>query len=200
MGVATTGDCILGCLAHACFSSRGGDAHGSYTLLVQSELLYHLDYSSWANQTLLDACSGLSQEELERDLGASHSSVLRTWRHIYYSERVWLKRLLANEMPPLVEIGDQSLFDDPPPEPSLRQLQTDWPAVSEKMKQYFENLPDLELSEDLRGSDCAIPRWRLLLHMVNHSTLHRGQVTGMLRQLGKKPPNTDVFSNHMLRP
>ena len=137
---------------------------------------------------------------MERDLGSSHASILRTWRHIYYSERVWLKRLLANEMPPLVEIGDQSLFDDPPPEPSLQQLQMAWPAVSEGMMQYFESLPDVALLEELRGSDCVIPRWRLVLHIVNHSTLHRGQITGMLRQFGRKPPNTDVFSYHLVRP
>lgn len=172
----------------------------SYTLFVRNELLYHLDYSAWANQTLLAACSELSPEELERDLGSSHASILQTWRHIYYSERVWLQRLLANKMPPLVEIGDQRLFGDPPPEPKLQQLQMALSSVSANLKRYFENFPDVELSENLIGSDCEIPRWRLVLHIVNHSTLHRGQITGMLRQLGGKPPNTDVFSYHMLRP
>jgi uncharacterized damage-inducible protein DinB len=41
-------------------------------------------------------------------------------------------------------------------------------------------------------------QWKILLHMVNHSTPHRGQVVGMLRQFGQQPPNTDLFSYYML--
>jgi uncharacterized damage-inducible protein DinB len=51
------------------------------------------------------------------------------------------------------------------------------------------------LACDLAGSpDCRIHRWKLVLHLVNHATLHRGQVTSMLRQVGQKPPNTDTFT------
>ncbi len=42
------------------------------------------------------------------------------------------------------------------------------------------------------------PRWELLRHMVNHATLHRGQIIGMLRQLGHQPPNLDIISFYML--
>jgi len=30
-------------------------------------------------------------------------------------------------------------------------------------------------------------------HVANHATLHRGQVVGMMRQLGIAPPSTDLF-------
>ena len=30
-------------------------------------------------------------------------------------------------------------------------------------------------------------------HVVNHATLHRGQVVGMIRQLGIEPPATDLI-------
>jgi uncharacterized damage-inducible protein DinB len=30
------------------------------------------------------------------------------------------------------------------------------------------------------------------MHVVNHGTLHRGQIVGMLRQLGVKAPATDI--------
>ncbi|MEP7352919.1 MAG: DinB family protein [Acidobacteriota bacterium] len=32
-----------------------------------------------------------------------------------------------------------------------------------------------------------------MLHVVNHATLHRGQVMGMIRQLGIAPPVTDLI-------
>jgi uncharacterized damage-inducible protein DinB len=30
-------------------------------------------------------------------------------------------------------------------------------------------------------------------HVVNHATMHRGQVVGMIRQLGIDPPSTDLL-------
>jgi uncharacterized damage-inducible protein DinB len=166
--------------------------------LSKQWLLHQLSYSAWANELLLNTSNALTADELNRDLGASHATVLRTLRHIYYAERVWLKRLRANAMPPLVEIGDQRLFCDPPPEPDLPTLHKNWPAVSEGFQQYAQARPEGDLSGELRGVDCSIPIWKLLQHNVNHSTLHRGQVLSMLRQLGKQPPNLDIFSFHLV--
>jgi uncharacterized damage-inducible protein DinB len=30
-------------------------------------------------------------------------------------------------------------------------------------------------------------------HVINHATLHRGQVVEMIRQLGLEPPSTDLL-------
>jgi uncharacterized damage-inducible protein DinB len=160
-------------------------------------LVHQLAYSAWANHLLLVACASLAPEELNRELGSSHGTVLDTMRHIYYAERVWLKRLRANSLPPLVEIGYQRLFCDPPPEPDLTALQQNWPPVSDGLQEYVQDSTAVDFSGELRGVDCSIPIWKLLFHTVNHSTLHRGQVLSMLRQLGKQPPNLDIFSFHL---
>jgi uncharacterized damage-inducible protein DinB len=36
------------------------------------------------------------------------------------------------------------------------------------------------------------PLWQSMLHLVNHGTYHRGQITTMLRQLGAQPILTDL--------
>jgi uncharacterized damage-inducible protein DinB len=164
---------------------------------LKSALLSQLNYSAWANQRLLTACSVLNSEELNRDLKGSHATVLANLRHIYYAERVWLKRLRDDSLPPLVEIGDQSLFCDPEPEPQLAELQRTWPFVWTGLIQFVESLPAAGPACELVGPDFQIVIWKLLLHIVNHSTLHRGQVISMLRQLGHNPPNLDIFSFYM---
>jgi DinB family protein len=108
-------------------------------------LLTDLDYSAWANQVLLEACSALTAEELGRDLGASHRSVIETLRHIYYTERVWVRRLRENAMPPMHEVGDQKLFCDPPPEPGLAELKRDWPEVWKAGHEWLENRAEADL-------------------------------------------------------
>ena len=50
--------------------------------MTKQALLIDLDYSAWANQRLLDVCSALTAEEMDRDLGASHGGVIRTLRHM----------------------------------------------------------------------------------------------------------------------
>lgn len=161
-------------------------------------LLMLVDYTNWANQRVLELCAPLSTEQLERDLGASHVSVLRTLTHLYYAERVWLERLRENAMPPLDGVGTPRFFDDIASQPDFTTLQQSWPVVSHGLRLYVETEPDLD--GEIRGSDHAIPRWKLLLHVINHATGHRGQVISMLRQLGMQPRNVDLFEFHLLHP
>jgi len=176
--------------------SEAGTSLGTLKQAVRTEI----EYTAWADRLVLDACAALSEEEFERDLGASHRSVGATLRHMFYAERVWLVRMRANALPPLIEIGKQKLFADPPPEPGLEALGAKWPEVWSGFAVWIENLDDLDYELNFRmpdGAEFTLSRWRILLHMANHSTLHRGQVTNMLRQMGRKPPQTDLFSFYL---
>ncbi len=169
---------------------------------IRQLLLSDIDYCAWANREILNACSALSPSQLEQDLGASHSSVLQTLRHIFYSERVWRDRLLANALPPLIEVGDQRIFGDPPPEPDFSELQQRWPDVDRTLRQWLLALPETGLTNQLScrrpdGTHLYLTIWEIVTHNVNHSTLHRGQIISMLRALGTKPPNVDFFSFYM---
>jgi DinB family len=62
-------------------------------------LVTELNYTAWANTILLRACEKLTTEELNRDLGGSHSSVIRTLRHIYDGERSWVHNLITSSIP-----------------------------------------------------------------------------------------------------
>ena len=37
------------------------------------------------------------------------------------------------------------------------------------------------------------PVWLVLLHVINHQTYHRGQITTLIRQLGIQPPAIDLL-------
>jgi uncharacterized damage-inducible protein DinB len=175
--------------------SEAGTSAETLKQAVRTEI----HYSAWANRLVPDACAALTEEEFERDLGASHGSIGATLRHMYYAERVWLVRLRANVLPPLIEIGKQKLAD-PPPEPGLDALRAKWPEISGGFKEWIEALDDLDYELRFRmpdGTEFSLSRWKIVLHMANHSTLHRGQVTNMLRQMGRKPPQTDLFSFYL---
>jgi len=46
----------------------------------------------------------------------------------------------------------------------------------------------------LKGEHFKQPIYKMLLHVFNHGTYHRGQIVNMLRQLGiEKIPQTDFI-------
>jgi uncharacterized damage-inducible protein DinB len=52
---------------------------------------------------------------------------------------------------------------------------------------------------DSRGNPWTTPRWKIVLHVVNHGTHHRGQVSGFLRTMGHKPPQLDLIAYYRER-
>ena len=65
-------------------------------------------------------------------------------------------------------------------------------------RDYAERLAEDEANEiftysNLKGEEKSLVRGQAILHVVNHATLHRGQVIALLRQLGKTPPATDLL-------
>jgi uncharacterized damage-inducible protein DinB len=170
------------------------DAYNRPMRHLQHLLRTQTAYSAWATRQLLDACSSLTLDQIDCSLGASHSSILRTFRHIQDGERVWLRRL--------TEVGEWRLPTGPAPEPSFEILVQAWPELWEGYRQWLECASDADLTGELStivptGARLVVPRWQIVLHAVNHSTLHRGQIITMLRTLGVQPPNTDVTEFHL---
>lgn len=154
-----------------------------------------LRYSEWASRTLLAACSQLPVPDISRDLMLSHGSVLATLHHAFVSEQFWTQCLLAKKIPPLDEIGD----GPKPANFALEELKQSWPEVWSGLQRWLDSTSDDELAQPLLcriSADHEFPyiRWQLVRHFVNHSTLHRGQVVGMIRSLGKRPPNVDLMT------
>ena len=157
--------------------------------MIPTSLLHsHLDYTAWATGLVLAAAADVYEEDLTRDQGVSHSSLLGTLQHIYYADRVWLARLE----------GRMINFADEGEGPGLAELTSMWPAVLKDFRDYAEGLGEEEANavftyKNLKGDEKSLGRAQAILHVVNHATLHRGQVIALLRQLGKTPPATDLL-------
>lgn len=163
------------------------------TPIARSTLLTHFDYTLWASSKLLDAAGRLNAEELTRDLQVSHKSMLGTLQHIYYADRVWLARLEGRTL---------AAFMDADPGPDVAALKEHWPVVIKGLRDFVEFAPETLFEQPLtfkrlNGDEQHVTHWKVLLHIVNHATLHRGQLMAMLRQLGHVPPSTDYLFYHL---
>jgi uncharacterized damage-inducible protein DinB len=157
--------------------------------LSASAVRHQISYTTWATTRLLNAVADLSAEELGRNFGTADKSVLGTLVHIYRAERIWLAR---------IQQGSPATPWAQPEDEQMSTLATEWPSLHARWKSWANDLSDPEVDRlveysDLRGNPSAEPVWQLVLHVVNHSTHHRGQVSGFLRALGKSPPQLDLI-------
>ena len=146
-----------------------------------------LAYTVWADRALLAALEQVQPEDLTRETGSSFPSLLATLGHILGSERVWLSRFVGNpgHLPAL------SSYD------TLAAVREGFEEFWPEFESYLAALGNEDLQLDLtwtntKGVTRTQPVYRLLLHFVNHSSYHRGQLVTMLRQLGYPPPGTDM--------
>jgi len=54
-----------------------------------SDIRHLFDYTEWANGLAMTAATNLSDENLRRDFGISHGSILGTLRHMAGAEWIW---------------------------------------------------------------------------------------------------------------
>jgi uncharacterized damage-inducible protein DinB len=157
-------------------------------IAVSAEVLReHLLYTAWASSRLVHAIESLSHDQLTRDFQSSQHSILGTLVHIFSSDRVWLARIRDEPITSLVSDADYN----------LHVLQIDWPLIHEKWNEWASGLTDESASEsisyrDMKGNPHASTAWEIVLHLVNHGTHHRGQVSGFLRAMGHTPPQLDL--------
>jgi uncharacterized damage-inducible protein DinB len=81
--------------------------------------------------------------------------------------------------------------------PSLDFVIEEWPRLQTKWEAWADAATDADMARQVPFKsrfvgNAGLPAWQIVMHVVNHATLHRGQIVGMLRQLGAKPPTTDI--------
>ncbi len=159
-----------------------------------SDIRHLFDYTEWANALTLNAAAELSDEDLRRDFKISHCSIFATLLHMAGAEWIWLERWQGRS-PAGKEAWSLWTTDSCP---DLTVLNQRWREVIERRAQLMSELEEPVLGAELSfkllsGDPNTLRLVDQMQHVVNHATLHRGQVVGMIRQLGIAPPATDLL-------
>jgi uncharacterized damage-inducible protein DinB len=156
------------------------------------------NYNYWARDRQLQACAGLTEEEFLRPLGNSFPSLRDTLTHLLAVEWLWLERWRGRSPRALLA---------PEEFPTLTALSQRWQTVEREMRGYVATVSEDALERtvpyiNFKGETWTYNLWRMMMHLLNHQSYHRGQVTTLLRQLGIQPPQVDfLFAYDMgLRP
>jgi len=146
-------------------------------------------YNAWAARRVFDAASSLTREQFVATIPSSYPSVRDTLVHVLWAEWIWLERWNGN--------SPKTVFD-PQDFPGAGALRARWEDVHEEQMAFVRSVNEELLATvmryvNMRGETWEYELWKQMLHVVNHSSYHRGQVITMLRQLGAPPPTTDFL-------
>ena len=80
----------------------------------------------------------------------------------------------------------------------LATLNDRWMEIVLRRAQFISGLDKARLDAELpfkllSGDPSSMRLVDQMQHVANHATMHRGQVVGMIRQLGIEPPSTDLL-------
>jgi len=162
--------------------------------VAASALRTHFDYTNWATNRLLRQAALLPAEFLARDFETSEKNIVQTLAHIYLADRIWLGRVESAAGP----FGNPAEF-------SLAHLEAEWPNLQSRWRVFLEAQTDHSVTvpvtyRALQNQQYTQPLWQIVLHIVNHATHHRGQVTGFLRALGYTPEPLDLIAYYRQLP
>jgi uncharacterized damage-inducible protein DinB len=159
-----------------------------------SDIRHLFDYTEWANDLAMGAADELPDEDLRRDVRISHQSIFGTLAHMAGAEWIWLERWNGRS-PAKAEAWSmwtpESCGD-------LATLNDRWSEVVDARAQFISQLDEDRLIAELpfrllSGDPSSMRLVDQMQHVANHATMHRGQIVGMIRQLGIEPPSTDLL-------
>lgn len=135
-------------------------------------------YNAWANKRVLGS---LEQQKVSDD------KILTLMSHVVSAQFIWLGR-----------IQNQSIEQYPLwKQYTLAELMTMAEEVGTKWLKFVEETDNFNRELTYRnyvGNPYVNNVEHIMMHLVNHSTYHRGQVALLMRQKGYEPINTDFIT------
>jgi uncharacterized damage-inducible protein DinB len=158
-----------------------------------------MKYNFWANQKVINWLSQTSDKQFNEALVSSFDSIAATVKHIIAAESIWLERLQKVAAPSWIV---DSLPND------KKNLLEKWEASSNALvlfaKDHYKYTESIvtPISEEstlisfkrLNGEALTLSVDKILAHVANHGSYHRGQLVTLLRQVGF----TNVSSTDLL--
>ena len=146
-------------------------------------------YNAWANKLFFDAVAKLPEGEATKPRTTLFKNIVHTLYHNYVIDLIFQAHLQGRE-----HGFTARNTQDHPPLPELAQAQA---ALDRWYIEWSDGVSDAALNEKVSftfvgGGPGAMTRGQMLLHVINHTSYHRGFAADLFYQVPAKPPTTDL--------
>ena len=146
-------------------------------------------YNAWANKQIFDAVAALPEGEALKQRPTLFKNMVNTLNHLYTVDLIWQGHLekRPHGIPALNTVMH----------PELHKLWDAQQAIDAWYVEYGDSLSEAALGEEVSftligGNAGTMTRGEILLHVVNHTSYHRGFVADLFFQVPVRPPTTDL--------
>ncbi|MBN1533272.1 MAG: DinB family protein [Spirochaetes bacterium] len=151
------------------------------------------EYNAMTNRDLMAILDAVPQDLLRRITGSYFGSILGTLMHLLNVDLLWLERISAgNDRLQVAEIAGGDLrkgitaLNDSRDYGQFKEIRKRMDqSILDTVKKMDEAMLAASVRyTDARGAAQEKPLFIVMLHMFNHQTHHRGQITEVLDQHG----------------
>ncbi|HEX8234357.1 MAG TPA: DinB family protein [Abditibacteriaceae bacterium] len=141
-------------------------------------------YNRWMNEKLYAVCADLSDEARKQDRTAPFSSIHGTLNHLLLTDRMWLHRFEGTRFPIVITSLAHELYSD------FAELRRERAVTDQQIDDWASTLDAGDFEKQLTFTLTSSPQERTMplavciVHLFNHQTHHRGQLTTLLEQCG----------------
>jgi uncharacterized damage-inducible protein DinB len=152
-----------------------------------ARLLTH--YNAWSNKVMFDAVAALPPGEATKERRSLFKNMVHTLNHNYVIDAIWRGHLEGRDH----GYAARNTADHPP----LAELWAKQQAMDEWYVKWSDALSDAALEQKINftligGNAGTMTRYEILLHVVNHTSYHRGFVCDMFFEVPARPPTMDL--------
>ena len=156
---------------------------------MKTILLNYLQYNHWANEKMCKYLSGVEEAEILANKQAEYQTIKKVILHIADAEQTWLARLNGKNIAHMHNLDAGKGFAEICK--IIRSNSADFiDLISAQEDEFF--LSSTEYI-NLKGKTFSQNNSEIILHCMNHSTFHRGQVMCMLRHVGYTDQSASDF-------
>lgn len=146
-------------------------------------------YNAWANKLIFEAVAALPAGEAAKQRQTLFKNMVHTLNHNYVIDRIFQAHLEGRPH----GYGARNTPDHPPLDELWRAQQ----VLDAWYVAWSDRVTPAELDEPVSftfvgGGEGRMTRLQILMHLVNHTTYHRGFVADLFYQVPARPPTTDL--------
>jgi uncharacterized damage-inducible protein DinB len=149
--------------------------------MTENFLIKLFEHNNWANMKIIQACSVLSDGQLDAvPQSATKGSIRDTLLHLVAAQHGYLS-LLTLPVDARQKIS-----------PTFAELQESVQVSGEGLLSLAKDESREPLAKQLQTRDeYLVEPWVVMVQVINHATEHREQIKSMLSSLGVTPPDID---------
>ena len=146
-------------------------------------------YNAWANKAIFEAVAAIPSDEATKERPTLFKNIVNTLNHLHVVDLIWRAHIEKRDHG--IKALNTVLYTD------FTALWRAQQGIDAWFIAWGDTLSEADADETVRftligGKQGAMRRSEIILHVVNHTSYHRGFVADMFYQIPARPPLTDL--------